>query len=144
MIVLDTNIISEVMRPTPEPLVLAWLSQQPATSLAITAITVAEIRYGIRRLPDGKRRNELARRFQIFIERGFAERIIPFDDIAADAYADIVTNRQRIGRPIEAFDAMIAGIARANGATMATRNVADFEACSLLVVNPWNTAGETP
>ena len=137
MIVLDTNIISEVMRPAPELKVMAWLRQQPLTTLAVTTVTMAEIHYGLERLPAGRRRQTLEARFQMFIERGFDQRLLFFDDLAAVAYGKIVANRVRQGRLIEAFDAMIAAIAQVNHATVATRDVSGFEHCGVDIINPW-------
>lgn len=115
MIILDTNIISEIMRSKPEPRVMAWLRKQPLNLLATTAITVAEIRYGLGRMPDGRRKHHLQAQFQSFLARGFRDRILAFDATAAEAYSVIVVEREKAGRPIDAFDAMIAAIGRING-----------------------------
>lgn len=138
MIILDTNVISEIMRPQPELKVMEWLRKQPLDSLATTAITLAEIRYGLGRLPQGQRRRSLQERFQAFLVRGFGDRIMAFDAAAAEAYSSIAIERERTGRPIDAFDAMIAAIARVNSASVATRDVAGFEGCGVVVINPWN------
>lgn len=138
MIILDTNMISEVMRPTPEPRVMAWLRKPPLRTLAVSAVTLAEIRYGLGRLPEGKRRFDLEERFRAFIARGFQDRILAFDAAAAEAYSAIVINREKAGRPIEAFDAMIAAIARVNSASIATRDVGGFEGCGVEIINPWH------
>ncbi len=137
MIVLDTNVISEVMRPTPDASVLAWLRAQPVETLTVTSITLAEISYGLHRLPSGRRRLGLEEKFQTFIEKGFAERILPFDAASASLYGEIVTGRERAGRPMDALDAMIAAIVRARKATLATRNGADFADCGIDFLNPW-------
>ncbi len=140
MIILDTNIISEIMRPAAEERVMAWLRKQPLNLLATTAVTVAEIRYGLGRLPEGQRRRNLEERFRSFLTRGFYDRIMAFDAAAAEAYSLIVVERERAGRPIDAFDAMIAAIARMNGASVATRDVSGFEGCGVDIINPWDEA----
>ncbi len=140
MIILDTNIISEIMRPAAEERVMAWLRKQPLKLLATTAVTVAEIRYGLGRLPEGQRRRNLEERFRSFLTRGFYDRIMAFDAAAAEAYSLIVVARERAGRPIDAFDAMIAAIARMNGASVATRDVSGFEGCGVDIINPWDEA----
>lgn len=137
MIVLDTNVVSEVMKVSPDVRVLEWLRARPPQDLAIAAVSVAEIRYGLRRLPSGRRRDDLEARFATFLDRGFGERIIAFDAAPADLYGEIVATRQGAGRPIDAFDAVIAAIARSRKAAVATRDVADFEGCGLDVFDPW-------
>ena len=139
MIILDTNILSEIMRPAPAPQVMAWLRQQPLSTLAVTAITLAEIRYGLERLAEGARRRNLEERFQAFLARGFDdERILVFDAAAAIAYSTLVVEREKAGRPIDAFDAMIAAIARREGASVATRDRSGFENCGVDLINPWD------
>lgn len=140
MIIRDTNAASEAMRTTPSSDVMAWLENHEIASLAITAPTIAGILNGIRRLPAGRRRSDIERRFAIFLNRGFRQRVLPFDQAAADAYADIVVARERIGRPIGIFDAMIAAVAQANGAALATRDIGGFSDCGLTVINPWALA----
>lgn len=135
MIVLDTNVVSEAMKPAPDARV--WLGAQELEELATTAITLAEINYGLRRLPKGRRRDDLRARFRTFMAHGFGDRILPFDANAADVHGEIVIDRQGADRLIGAFDSMIAPIARVRGARVATRNVADFEDCGLSVLNPW-------
>jgi predicted nucleic acid-binding protein len=137
MIVLDTNILSEVIRPAPEPAVLRWLAAQSATSVFISTITEAELRYGVAVLPAGKRRATLAAQIAGMIEVDFLGRILPFDSSATIAYAEIAAGRRLAGRPIGQADAQIAAIARSRGAELATRNVADFEGCGVEIVNPW-------
>jgi predicted nucleic acid-binding protein len=137
VIVLDTNVISEVMRPAPDAGVMTWLRAQPFERLATTAVSVEEVSYGLCRLPAGRRRNDLQVRFRALLARGFGERILAFDAVAADLYGEIVSARQRTGRPIDAFDAMIAAIARSRAATIATRDAAGFKACGVPVLNPW-------
>ena len=138
MIILDTNIISEAMRPAPEARVMAWLRKQPLNTLATTAVNIAEIRYGLGRLSEGQRRRNLDERFRLFLARGFDDRVMVFDAAAAEAYSAIVVERERAGRPIDAFDAMIAAIARINRAAVATRDVSGFEGCGVNLINPWD------
>lgn len=142
MIILDTNVISEVMRPQPNTQVMSWLKKYPVEELAITSISIAEISYGLKRLPVGRRRDSLQWRFQMFIDQGFSDRIFPFEERAAEIYADIIVDRKQQGKPIEVMDAMIASIALLKTATLATRNVSDFENCGLELVNPWEIASE--
>jgi predicted nucleic acid-binding protein len=138
MIVLDTNVLSEVLRPAPEPRVLAWLDEQPANSVFTTAITQGEILYGIRLLADGQRRRRLWDAANAIFDDDFAGRVLGFDSDAAGHYAQIGASRRAAGRPISQFDATIAAIARSHGATLATRNTKDFDGCSVEVVNPWD------
>jgi toxin FitB len=137
MIVLDTNVISELMRATPATEVIRWVNGRPVTSLYITSITQAEILHGIQLLARGKRRDAIAAAATEVFEHDFAGHILPFGSDAAVAYAGIAASRRRAGRPISAFDAQIAAIARAHGAELATRNVDDFDDCGLDVINPW-------
>lgn len=138
MIVLDTNVVSELMRASPAAQVERFVEGFPAETVVTTSITVAEIRYGIRRHPSARRRSELERSFTRLLERGFGERLWSFDADAADHYSQIVVERERAGRRMEAFDAMIAGIARSRAAEVATRDVADFEGCGIAILNPWD------
>ena len=137
MILLDANVVSEAMRHRPEPRVIDWLDAQPSGSVALASVTVAEILYGIRRLPEGRCRGNLQRAFDTFLARGLRERILSFDHAAADAYSWIMVDRQRSGRRIEVLDAMVAGIARSRGAEIATRDVTDFADCGVPILNPW-------
>lgn len=139
MILLDTNVISELMKPAPSPVVEAWLGAQPIAGLFTTTITEAELRYGIALLPAGKRRKNLAAAVEAMLLEDFSDRILPFDSSAAVAYAAIAARRDELGRPISQFDAQIAGIARSHGATLATRNFGDFDACGIDVINPWES-----
>ncbi|WP_431727329.1 type II toxin-antitoxin system VapC family toxin [Verrucosispora sp. TAA-831] len=139
IIVLDTNVVSELMRAEPAPVVLAWIQQNSRAGLYTTAITVAEIRYGIARLPAGQRRESLHQAAnEIFA--AFPRQVLPFDLGAASAYADVVAGRDRLGRPIDGFDAQIAAICRAQAATLATRNTKDFTDTGIGVVDPWQEA----
>jgi predicted nucleic acid-binding protein len=140
MILLDTNVISALMRPQVDPAIVAYLQARPADTLFTASLCEAEIRYGIARLPAGRRRDGLAAAFQTFLAEGFSGRIIAFDSACAIACADIRVRREAAGLPVTIPDAMIAGTARAYGATVATRNIADFAHCGILVENPWDMA----
>lgn len=137
MIVLDTNVISELMRAEPNNAVLEWLTRQPIAGLFTTTITQAEILYGLALLPEGKRRDGLRDAAYAMFEEDFAGRILPFDTDAALAYSDIAAERRLDGQPISQFDAQIAGITRSRGAGLATRNVRDFVNCDIMIVDPW-------
>lgn len=140
MVVLDTNVLSELMRPEPSAAVFAWLAKQPRAALHTTSLNKAEILYGIAALPVGRRRTALAAAAEAMFDEDFADRVLPFDAAAAVFYAEIVMTRRRRGRPIDAFDAQIAAAARVAGADIATRNIADFTDCGLTVINPWEAA----
>lgn len=137
MIVLDTNVLSEALRPVPEPSILDWLADQPRASLFTTTVTRGEILYGIRLLPDGKRRQGLWDVSNKIFDEDFAGQVLSFDSDAADIYAQIAASRRIAGKPISQFDAMIAAMARSRGAILATRNVKDFDECGIDVINPW-------
>jgi toxin FitB len=137
MTILDTNVVSELMRPVPGVIVLRWFNTQAAEDLRMSTITMAEILYGIEILPLGKRRSELHAGAEKMFGVVFAERILCFDENAARSFALVVSSRRRQGKPISEFDAQIAAIARANGAALATRNTDDFEGCGLKLINPW-------
>lgn len=137
MIILDTNVVSELMRAQPAEPVTRWVTAQVTTMLYVTAITQAEILHGIGLLPGGKRRVALEAAADVMFSEDFGGRILPFDSEAARAYADIAIERRKAGRPIAQFDAQIAAIARFNRAVFVTRNVPDFEGCGVLIVNPW-------
>jgi predicted nucleic acid-binding protein len=137
MIVLDTNVISELMKSAPAEPVMRWTARIPATSLYTTSITQAEILHGVLLLPAGKRRNAIMAAAEAMFNEDFGERILPFGSAAAHAYADIAGARHRAGLPIASFDAQIAAIAHSTGATVATRNTKDFDRCGIGVVNPW-------
>jgi toxin FitB len=137
VIVLDTNVISELARQVPDPGVLSWLDSLGVFEVATTAVTAAELRYGVARLPDGHRKRELAVVMSGILAEDFHGRVLPFDDRASARYADIVIGRERIGRPIGIADAQIAAICRDSGAILATRNIADFEETGIELINPW-------
>ncbi len=137
MIILDTNVISELARQIPDTGVLAWLDSLEISEVATTAVTAAELRYGVARLPDGHRKRELTAVIRGILAEDFYGRVLPFDERASIRYADVVTGRERIGRPIGVADAQIAAICRDPGATLATRNTADFEETGIELVDPW-------
>lgn len=136
MIVLDTNVVSELMRPVPSPVVEGWVRGRSATQLCTTAITLAEIGYGIARLPKGRRRALLeAAAEEVFA--AFAEQVLPFDASAARQYGPIVDHRDRSGSPIDGFDAQIVAICGARDAALATRNVQHFADTGITLIDPW-------
>lgn len=137
MIVLDTNVISELTRRAPASGVISWLDSFQVSELAITAITAAELLYGVARLPAGRRKTELAAAVHGLLSDDFQGRILPFDERAARRYAEIVTGRERLGRPIGVADAQIAAICGAVDATLGTHNTADFEETGVELINPW-------
>jgi predicted nucleic acid-binding protein len=137
MNVLDTNVVSELMRPEPHGAVEAWIDAQSVDSLYITSITQAEILHGVLLLPKGKRRLLLERAARDMFVEDFAERILSFDSEAAPTYAEIAANRRHAGKPISHFDAQIAAIARTHGALLVTRNVNDFVGCGIRLLDPW-------
>lgn len=138
MIVLDTNVVSELMRTIPDERVNAFVQVRPLEDLAITAVSEAEIRYGIARMPSGRRRDELGAAFVAFLDQGFRQRVLSFDSACAIGYSVVRSRRESAGRPVKIPDAMIAGTAFAHSAAVATRNVTDFAACGILVINPWD------
>ena len=138
MIIVDTNVLSELMRGDPDPVVIAWIETQAATALFTTTITQAEILYGIRVLPKGKRRGEIEKAASEIFSIDFAGRVLPFDQDAAQAYAEIAAARRRMGRPISQFDAQIAAISYSRNSIVATRNVPDFEGCGIQTIDPWD------
>lgn len=137
MILFDTNVLSELMRPRPHPAVVAWVDAHTAEAW-VSAVTRAEIELGIALLPDGKRREVIASAARRMFEEDFAGRCLPFDCQAAGHFARLVAGRHQIGRPITTQDAQIAAIALANAMPLATRNLGDFEAIAgLALVDPW-------
>ena len=136
MIILDTNVTSELMRARPDAAVTAWLAAQPPSELFSTAVTVAEITYGLERLPRGRRRKSLEQSYQsLFV--GMADHILPLDVEAALRYGPLLARRERAGSPMDSMDAQIACIAASRGMTLATRNERDFAGCGVPIVNPW-------
>ena len=138
MLVLDTNVASELMRPAPASEVANWISERDATEMFLTAVSEAELLYGIAIIPAGRRRDMLAAAMTRWLDLGFSERILPFDSSAARAYAEIASEKRLAGRPIGEADCQIAAISRSRGAVLVTRNVRDFEGTGVDVVNPWS------
>ena len=137
MILIDTNVVSELMKPAPAAEVVAWIGAQPVQSLFTTSITQAEILHGVLLLPAGKRRDALQAAADAMFLEEFGDRVLAFGADAALHYAQIAVGRRSAGAPISQFDAQIAAIARFSRAGLATRNVANFEGCGIEVVNPW-------
>ncbi len=137
MIVLDTNVLSEGLRPQPSAKVLRWMQSEPIAALFTTTITEAELLYGAALLPDGRRRRSLEAVIMQLLATQFAGRILPFDSPAAREFADIAATRRRSGRPIGEADGRIAAIARSRGAVLATRDVGDFVGCGVTLIDPW-------
>lgn len=138
MIILDTNIVSEMLRAAPEPRVEAWLAAQDGGQVYLTATSEAELRYGVAILADSKRRTALAEAIDAMLREDFRDRILPFDSAAAETYAVIAAGRREVGRPISQFDCQIAAIGRAQGAAVATRNTRDFDGCGIEMIDPWD------
>jgi len=137
MIVLDTNVVSEMMKTAPSPAVTAWIEAQPQTDTYVTAVTRAEIFYGIELLPSGKRRDAIADAAERLFEQRIATPILPFDSDAARIFGKLAATQRRLGRPMDFMDAQIAAIALSRRAAIATRDIADFANCGVRVVNPW-------
>ena len=138
MIILDTNVISELARTDPEPKVVSWLDSLPVAEIATTAVTAAELLYGVARLPDGRRKASLAETIDALISDDFRDRVKPFDNRAAEQYATVVVSREKKGRPISMADAQIAAICLLHSATLATRNTSDFADTGIDLINPWD------
>ena len=137
MIILDTNVVSELMRPAPERRVLHWFSSQATEDLHVTSVTMAEILHGIELVAGSRRRDALRGGAEKMFEGVFADHVLIFEDRAARAFSQIASSRRRQGKPMSVFDAQIAAIARAHGATLATRSPYAFEECGVRLVNPW-------
>jgi len=140
MIVLDTNVVSELMRPSPSLTVEQWVATRPAASLFFSAVGEAELRYGVAILAAGRRRDALASAVEAMLRDDFAGRILPFDSAAARAYAEIAARCRAAGRPVAQIDGLIAAIARSRGMALATRNVRDFEGMGIELLDPWADA----
>lgn len=138
MIILDTNVISELLKPSPAPQVEAWLSALDGTQVYFTAIGEAELRQGVAIMPESRRRAALSEAIEGMLNEDFHGRILPFDRAAARAYAPIAADRRAAGRPISQFDCQICAIASAHDAAIATRNTGDFQGCGVVVINPWD------
>lgn len=137
MIILDTNVISELMREEPHIKVKEWVAAHKPTDLSLTTIAIAEIQRGLSRLPKGKRRNTLKNNFSTFVTEAFSGRIYSFDEEAAYIYGDIAAKREKDGFNTDAVDLMIAAIVKSQNASIATRNTKDFEGCGIKIINPW-------
>lgn len=137
MFLLDTNVLSELLRPSPESVVENWVGSHRATDLYFSTIGEAELLYGVAILPNGRRKSALASTINAILREDFAHRILPFDSDAAREYASIAATRRSTGRPVEPADCQIAAIARSQAMTVATRNVRDFEGFGIEVVDPW-------
>lgn len=136
MIILDTNVVAELMRPEPSPGIASWVRDRDRRELRTTAVTLAEVWFGIARLPDGRRKQALlTAASEIF--SAFADQILPVDTAAAEHYAVIASSRERAGKPITGFDALIAAVCRSQGAALATRNVSDFAGTGIEIIDPW-------
>src|SRR5213592_3134380 len=136
MTVLDTNVLSALMRQTPDKKVVAWLDKQPRTSIWTTSVTVLEVRFGLQIMPAGKRRSALIQAFEGVLEK-IGNRVVAFDGAAARHAGDLMASRHKKGRPGELRDTMIAGIVLAQHATLATRNTAHFDDIPVTLINPW-------
>lgn len=137
MIVIDTNVISEVMRAQPSGVVINWLNDQVTESLYISTITIAEIGYGFRALPGGQRRRLLEQKFEQFIAQSFRMRMLGFDELSARAYSELMGYRKEMGRPMSIVDGQIAAIAKVNNYAIATRNIKDFEYVGIELIDPF-------
>jgi predicted nucleic acid-binding protein len=137
MLILDTNVVAEMMREAPLAPVVAWLNEQRASTLFLTAITIGEIGYGLRILPAGKRRQRLEEGFERVVAQAFTGRILAFDEDAARCYPEVMGRRKEIGRQLTTLDGQIASIARSRGYLVVTRNVRDFVECGVEVLNPF-------
>ena len=138
MLILDTNVVSELMRPVPDPAIATWVAERATSSLFLTAVTEAELRYGLAVMPSGKRREGLATGLERMLKAGFANRVLPFDSSAARSYAQIAAARRRGGRPIAQADCQIAAIAQVRGMAVVTRNVRHFEDMGIAIYDPWD------
>ncbi len=138
MLVLDTNMLSEIMRPEPERKVADWIVRQQSDELFTAAVCQAEILSGLAVMPSGRRRTELEDAARAMFTDDFDGRVLPFDIEAASAYAKVFATRRKAGRPSGTIDLMLAAIARARGASVVTRNVADFEGVGVEIINPWD------
>ena len=139
MIVLDTNVVSELARPTPSQAVIEWVDAQDSSSLVITALTAAEVRAGVAQMPGGRKKRDVGLRMESLLTETFAGFVLGFDIGSSAHYADVVAGRRRAGRPISTFDAQIAAVCRQHEAALATRNTADFTDTGIQLINPWDS-----
>jgi predicted nucleic acid-binding protein len=137
MIILDTNVLSEMVQPRPAEHVVAWLDKQARSSIWITSVTIFEIRFGLQLLPVGRKRSHVTVALEAVLADEIGGRVAPFDTSAAEYSAELMASRHKRGRPVELRDTMIAGIVLARHASLATRNITHFEGLSVPVVNPW-------
>ncbi len=138
MIVLDTNVVSELARPVPSPAVIEWVDAQESSRLVITALTAAEVRAGVALMPDGRRRQDVGLRMELLLTETFAGFVLAFDIGSSAHYAKILAGRTGVGRPISVFDAQIAAVCRQYEAVLATRNTAEFTETGIQLINPWD------
>ena len=138
MIVLDTNVISELFRLAPEPKVMGWLGALPGDVIYTTAVTRGELLYGLYCMADGRRKADLLQQLTLLFDRKLAQHVLDYDGPAADSHARFAAKRKSQGRPVTMADAMIAGIALSRGAALATRNVRDFDGCGVTLIDPWH------
>jgi predicted nucleic acid-binding protein len=139
VIILDTNVVSELVKPTPSPAVIGWIDMRDSSDLVITALTAAEVRAGVAVLPDGRRKREFALRMESLLTDTFAGFVLSFTIDSSAFYAQILAARKKSGQPISTFDAQIAAVCLQHEATLATRNIADFTATRIELINPWET-----
>lgn len=137
MIILDTNVLSALMQQQPDPVVVNWLDAQPAEAIWISSITLFEARYGLALLPESQRKTLLQQRFEQLVQTDLANRVVVFDVRAAHLAAHLAAERKNRGRPVDMRDTFIAGIAIAQGAALATRNIRHFDDLPIPVINPW-------
>lgn len=140
MIVLDTNVLSDTMRPVPNPTVIAWLNRQDIQTLYITAVSLAELRFGVARLDDGRKKADLSKRLEMMLAQVFDGRILPFTAAAAQVFADRMAAAHRNGTAVSFQDGMIAATVAANGFSIATRDINPFDAMGVSILNPWSTS----
>ena len=136
-VLLDTNVVSELLRPSPNSAVEGWVAGREAADMLFSAVGEAELRYGVALLPAGRRRDALASAVEAILREDFEDRVLPFDSRAAREYAEIAASRRTAGRPVAPADCQIAAIARSRDLTLATRNVRDFADMELELVDPW-------
>ena len=140
MIVIDTNVLSDTMRPVPSPAVVAWLNRQDIKTLYITAVSLAELRFGVARLDDGRKKADLSKRLDLMLKLVFEDRILPFTAAAAQVFADRMAAARRNGTAVSFQDGMIAATVAANGFSIATRDINPFDAMGVSILNPWSTS----